>query len=243
MNDIGKAHLQNLNTIRQSTRIIDRELNLAIRSKNDFKEQMYIRLLLFLWLTWAECKLNSLLTVPPQISDDDRKFIKNARSEVDRWFLLLDLYIRRRFLDGDEQKPLDDLNLDAKTFNRYSTIRKMIERVGFYIEIRNRLAHGQWSIALNSNRTAKNPQITQSIWSITKTDIIVLKRHLIVLAAIIHDLISSKKAFEQTFDTYTKQSDKVIKDFEGKMDEFRKQLLTKPYYRYIAVDQIEPGIE
>jgi len=244
MNSIGEAHLQNLDTIRKSTRIIDRELNLAIRNKNDFKEQMYIRLLLFLWITWAECKLNSLLTVSPQLSDDDRKFIsKNAKSEIDRWILLLELFIRRRYLDGDEQKTLDEMNLDSETFNRYSIVQKMIERVGFYIEIRNRLAHGQWTIALNSNRTAENPKITKSIWNITKTDIIVLKRHLIVLSAIMHDLILSKKGFENSFYTYTKQLDKAIRDFEGKMDKFRKQLLTKPYYRNIAIGEIESTID
>jgi len=244
MNDIGKAHLLNLNTIRKSTRIIDRELNLAIRGKNEFKEQMYIRILLFLWMTWAECKLNSLLTTQSQLSDDDRKFIqKKAKSEVERWFLLLDLLVRRRYLDGDEQKQLDELTLGGVTFNRYSTVQKMIERVGFYIEIRNRLAHGQWTVALNSNRTSENPKITQSIWSITKTDILVLKRHLIILGAIMHDLIASRNAFEGGFRIHTKQLDKAIRDFEGKMDEFRKRLLSKPYYRYIAVGEVEPDID
>jgi hypothetical protein len=244
MIDIGKAHLKNLNALRKATKLIDRELNLSIRGKNEFKEQIYLRLLLLLWMTWAECKLNTLLTVLPQVSDDDRKYVdKNAKSEAGRWLLLLELFFRRRYLGDNQKKPLDRLTLGHTAFTRYSTIRDMIERIGIYIEIRNRLAHGQWHIALNSNLSAENPQITQSIWRITKTDILVLKRHLIVLGAIMNDLISSKNAFESGFDQYLKQLDKAIKQFEGRMDEFREFLLSKPYYRPIAWDKIQSDTE
>jgi len=244
MTDVGKAHLKNLSVLRKATKLIDRELNLSIRGKNEFKEQIYLRILLLLWMTWAECKLNTLLTVPPQVSDVDRKYInENAKSEIDRWLLLLELFIRRRYLDDNRKKPLDRLTLGHTAFTRYSTVREMIERISTYIEIRNRLAHGQWHIALNSNLNAENPQITQSIWKITKTDILVLKRHLIVLGAIINDLISSKSAFENGFDRYLKQLDKAIKQFEGRMDEFRKFLLFKPYYRPIAWDIIQSETE
>jgi hypothetical protein len=57
--------------------------------------------------------------------------------------------------------------------------------------IRNKLAHGQWRVALNRDNTAINRDITQEIASY---DVVVLYRRknaLSRLAAILHDLIQS----------------------------------------------------
>jgi hypothetical protein len=229
--ELAKAHIKNLHSIRKATTQVNRALNVAINNCDELQERIYIRLLIILWMTWAECKLNALLTEHPQVTDEDREYIDvNSHSELDRWNLILERFIRRRYLNDDPDRELSRLTLRHTTFHRYMTLSELINNnIALYIEIRNRLAHGQWHIALNSELNAKNPTLTQSIWKLSKVDVLILKRTLMVVSNAIRDLISSKKTFEDNFDKHLRDLDLAKKQFEGRMDDLRASLLSKRY--------------
>ena len=93
-----------------------------------------------------------------------------------------------------------------------------------FIEIRNRLAHGQWKIALNTECTSKSQDITTKIWTLSKKEILYLKSTLVNLNKILTDLISSKSTFERDFDIYIHKIDKAKYDFEEKFEWYLKHL-------------------
>lgn len=233
--ELAKAHIKNLHSIRKATTQVNRTLNAAIKNCDELQERIYIRLLIILWMTWAECKLNALLTEHPQVTDEDREYIDaNSRSELDRWNLILERFVRRRYLNADSDRELSRLTLGHTTFHRYMTLSELINNnIALYIEIRNRLAHGQWHIALNSQLSAKSPDLTQSIWKLSKVDVLILKRTLIIVSNAIRDLISSSKAFENNFDKHLRDLDLAKRQFEGRMDDLRAFLLSRRYRLWV----------
>ena len=238
---LSRAHIKNLLTLRKATKQVNRDLNAAIKVEDELKEQLYTRLLILIWMTWAECKMNVLLTEPAQVTPRDAQFVTaNANSEIERWRLLLDMFFRSRYPGGSPSKPLDRLTLGHANYHRYTTASGLIDRVGVYFEIRNRLAHGQWHVALNYDLSATNQELSQSIWRLTKTDTLVLKRHLTALANILGELVASSHAFEAGFDAHIHQVDRDTKQFEGRMEEMRRFLLSR-YVRPIAWESKSPA--
>ena len=233
--EIAKAHKKNLDALLKATTQVNRALNQAIKNNDDLNERIYIRILVMLWMTWAECKLNSLLTLS-QVTKEDREYIeKNSKNEHDRWRLLFDYFFRHRYLGNNWNRSIDGINLGRTTFYRYQAVIDLIDnKVALFIEIRNRLAHGQWHIALNYDLSAQNPQLTQTLWRLTKTDVLILKRLLIVLSSIISDLISSKSAFEKNFDQRLRTLDLATSQFEGRMEQLRDFLFSRRYKRAIS---------
>ena len=240
--ELAKAHIKNLHSIRKATTQINRALNAAIKNRDELQERMYVRLIIILWMTWAECKLNALLTEHPQVTDQDREHIdSSSRSELDRWNLILETFVRRRYLDDDPGRELSRLTLGHTTFHRYMTLSELINNnIALYIEIRNRLAHGQWHIALNSELSAKNPDLTQRIWKLSKVDVLILKRTLIVISRAISDLVSSRKAFENGFDKHLRDLDLAKRQFEGRMDDLRALLLSRRHGPWADSEQGDP---
>jgi hypothetical protein len=90
------------------------------------------------------------------------------------------------------------------------------------IEVRNKLAHGQWIYPLNSG----NNDIAQKQMNTLKSENLLslqYKKQLIThLADIIHDLIVSKPAFERDFNNHYKY---IINT--------RRNLRTRDYEKYL----------
>ena len=93
-------------------------------------------------------------------------------------------------------------NLDLST--KHSTIHKLIET---YIEkpqeLRNKIAHGQWIVAFNSNNTNINSTTTSEINLLDQVKLSVWFQAHQHLCYIIRDLIQSPtKAFNANFDNH-----------------------------------------
>jgi molybdenum cofactor biosynthesis enzyme MoaA len=76
-----------------------------------------------------------------------------------------------------------------------NTHRKIIRLIDIYVYdpsiLRNKIAHGQWKIALNSNNTKVNPAITSRVQSITIVDLYRYKKAFQSLFRIVEDIIES----------------------------------------------------
>jgi hypothetical protein len=233
MDPIAKAHIKNLRSIRKATTQVNLALNEAIKREDELQESIYTRLLIFLWVMWAECKLNVLLTASPQVDDQDRdEILANCRNQIEKWNCVLDKFIRRRYLEDDTKREISRLSLGHTAYHRYATLNSLInDQLALYVGIRNRLAHGQWHIALTSDLATKNPELTQSIWKLDKSDTLVLKWTLIVLSEAMKNLIQSRDGFEKLFDKHLRKLDLVRRDFKGRMNELRTAMIAS--YRSI----------
>jgi hypothetical protein len=98
-------------------------------------------------------------------------------------------------------KALNLINLKHANFERYQYLKKTLdEDVRATIEIRNKLAHGQWAVAFNSDGDGKNQEVTAKIWTLSKKDTLMVRSLVVQFSKIMESLISSKDHFVSSFD-------------------------------------------
>ena len=127
-------------------------------------------------------------------------YILEKSSVYDRWSHFVDFCFRRNFLGG-KRRALNLVNLKHTNFSRYNYLKNMLDNeIKAIIEIRNKLAHGQWAIAFNSDGNDKNHEVTTKLWTLSKKDVMATKNIVTRFTEIMNALISSKEHFSSIFD-------------------------------------------
>lgn len=222
--ELEKIHIANRQQIDKALTQINLVLNDALKSNNTAKEYAATRLLVFLWMSWAETSLNALIYKHPHVTEDIRTKVLSARKEIDKWHILIDEFFKKHYL-SKKQTSITRRIMGHSPYARYLSLKEIIEKeVNIFIEIRNRLAHGQWKIALNTEATNKSQDITTKLWALSKKEILYLKSTLVNLNKILNDLICSKATFERDFDAYISRIDKTKYDFDENFEWYLKHL-------------------
>ena len=199
--DIAKAHAKNRTKIKQAITQLNRSLNQAIKENKKELEYANIRMMMVLYAAYLESSLSYLLYFHgAQIKMVSVDYILEKPTIYERWKHFTDYSFRRNFLDG-KRRALTLVNLKHTNFNRYQYIHSLIDNeIRAVIEIRNKLAHGQWAIAFNSDGDEKNHEVTTKLWTLSKKDVIATKNIVTRFTEIMHALISSKEHFSSIFD-------------------------------------------
>lgn len=170
--ELEKAWTQGTRLINESLRLDDKKA-LAIQTK----------LMALLFSSYTEAIFSKLIHTPSgllQTDIEDLKF-KFRRNSYSGWKECLKLVASA--IPDKTPEYID---------NVVSEITLLLENfIKEPSEIRNRIAHGQWVIALNSRNTAESPDLTAKIKSL---DIVTLTRYKIsftLLSLIIEDLVES----------------------------------------------------
>ncbi len=199
--DIAKAHAKNRTKIRKAITQLNRSLNQAIKENKKELENANIRMMMILYAAYLESTLSYLLYFHgAQIKIVSVNYIIEKSTVHDRWHHFIDFCFRRNFLRG-KRRALNLVNLKHTNFNRYNYLKSMIDNeIRAIIEIRNKLAHGQWAVAFNSDGDDKNHEVTTKIWTLSKKDVMAAKNIVTKFTEIMDALISSKEHFSSIFD-------------------------------------------
>jgi hypothetical protein len=195
------ANLRSIDIALKNTAISSRR---AISEENEKSVDSFVRLYAFLLGAWAETRLKKLLFEPTGFQSSERQVVLSQSSQLEHWQKAVEVAFRKQY-----KIPSATLNKDTlpyTAFARYSEILDILNNeLRSVIEIRNKLAHGQWIYPLNSDgtevETAKYRQlIKENLPSLQ------YKLNLISsIAYIIHDLVVSINTFERDFDMHYKQ--------------------------------------
>lgn len=200
MKEYLSLHAKNRRKVKIAIGQLERALNTAIQRKEKNTIYVHARCLIILWVALYENAMDCILHSANKITYQERRDILALPSLNQRWLKLLEICFAKYY-----RKPgassFSHLSLGATNFLRYTTTRKILEReVAAVIEIRNRLAHGEWYVALNSDGTDKREDLTAQIWQIGKKDVMyceVLFNNVIML---LNELACSSSSFEKHFD-------------------------------------------
>lgn len=207
MKELLKVHSANRRQVRKAITQLDRALNDALMRENSELARVHVRCLFILWVSWLESHMNVLLHSANKIRYDERRAIVGAGTEAQRWASMIDILFRKHYLNG-KQGALSKVAIGATPYYRYTDLSSILtDDIEPFIEIRNRLAHGQWHAALNNEGTAKNPDITRKLWTLTKQDIFVAKAIIQNFAWIITDCACSRSRFEGRYDQLVNRID------------------------------------
>jgi len=196
-----KFHVDNLREIDRAMQRVARSLRAAISQNDAITMSSYMRLYALLLGAWAECRLRKLMYEPHGFDESDRNTISGESTQLKQWQKSVELAFRRQYNIPKAALSVDTLPHSAHA--RYVTLSNMLQNdLGSIIELRNKLAHGQWVYPLNSdgNDIAQNQMDALRVENLLFLQF--RKGLLESLSTAIHDLIVSKPTFERDFDDH-----------------------------------------
>jgi hypothetical protein len=199
-----RYHVSNLRSIEVAIKNTALSARKAIAEQNLDAIKSFVRLFSFLIGAWAETRLSKLLFEKNGIAVDDRYKVLSQPTQLERWHKFVEIAFRRKYaIPG---APLSDTTLPHAAYARYTSLVNIVNTdLRPIIEIRNKLAHGQWIYPLNNE---ENDVETEKYNNLREENLLALqfKKDLLSnLAFIIHDLIVSLPTFERDFDLHYKQ--------------------------------------
>lgn len=195
-------HVANLRELELAISHTGRLARTEIASKDPQRSlQSLLRLYAFLVGAWAETRLKKLLHEECGFDETERNRVESKKTQLEQWQETVDLAFRKHH--GIAKAPLNRMNLGvAHAARRDALLDVLSNDLRIVIEIRNKLAHGQWIYPFNSEGTS----IEQDKYRLINNEnyqTLQFKLSLIEhLADAIHDLVVSPATFERDFEIH-----------------------------------------
>jgi len=179
-----------------------------------------VRLYAFLVGAWTECRLKKLLYEEFGFSEVERTKILEKSTQLEQWQETVDLAFRKHH--KIPKAKLDERALGVSHAARRTALHNVLnEELKILIEIRNKLAHGQWVFPLNNSGTAVEPEKYRLINQETLQSLQFKFALISHLADATHELVVSPPTFERDFEAHF-----------SKLFQVRTNLITRKYEKY-----------
>jgi hypothetical protein len=185
--EIFKAQTKNAAALKSSMRHVHKSINSFLRDGKSSEAISFTKIYALLFCSWAEANFSKLIHTPYGFAPQEIAQIQATKSDGIKlaWKKAVELGLQK---------------LDARRGSFRPNARQKLERLieSYVFEpsiIRNKLAHGQWLIALNRDNTDINREITNDINSIDiiKIDFWIKSHEL--LSNAMENMIESPKKF------------------------------------------------
>lgn len=211
------THRQLWRIYNQNTRaveaVLDQSCALAkddIRKGGDTKQGQN-RVAALLLAAFMEAKLNEILVYPNAIPETSRKELLKE-SIVDRWTKLIELGFEQRMDSRYSKSSPRTLTFEDKA-RRAELLRIVADYVDPLVQSRNRIAHGQWKVALTTEGDQVSQSRTDTIYQYTVWRVILQKNLLIHFTTLVHNLVVTRNAHDRDFDLHFRN----LESAEGRM--------------------------
>jgi hypothetical protein len=182
--EIFHAQTTNVRELQRAWVQINRHINSAILTKNTTAVQVDTKLLALVYCAFSEALFSKILHTPHGLDLSHIDQIKSAAQSngiKSAWQKCAELGMQRVE--------------SSKSNHGHNALKKLTELIDEYIfdpsVVRNKLAHGQWSIALNRENSAVNAELSKEIEALSVVELYRRKYALEKLAAILEDIIES----------------------------------------------------
>lgn len=197
---IYRQHVANLRELEAALGNVGRLARAAIAVGDPNRSlRTLLRLFSFLVGAWAECRLRKLLHEEFGFSETERATILARDTQLDQWEATVNAAFRKHH--GITNAELSARTLGVTPAARREAILSVLHQdLRIVIEIRNKLAHGQWIYPFTSD----GKSVEQDKYKlINKENLLSLQFKLAMLehlADTIHDLVVSPATFNRDFD-------------------------------------------
>jgi len=204
--DFLKYHQENFDAIDSAIKEIDSMLSKTISKNEESLIQPLKRIYGILIGIWAECRLNKLLYEKFGFNDIHRKNIRSGDNIFEQWQISVEIAFCVNY------KPEDLFQLPFSARTKLDEILKMLEEdLKPIIEIRNKLAHGQWVYPFNNECTQIEEKKKKDLIDENFLTLRWKKELISRIAVIINNLVTSKEHFENDFDNNYKEIEEIKK--------------------------------
>ncbi|MHB1332804.1 MAG: hypothetical protein ACYCY1_09415 [Sulfuriferula sp.] len=191
--EVFQAQTANVRMLEQSWKHTKRGIHRDLLANNQASVVLQTKLLALIYSAWSEAAFSKLIHTPHGFELDEIgqiKAVSRKGSIVAAWDKCVSLALKK---------------IQSRNSNYVPNVRQELGRlIKTYIEqpsqLRNKVAHGQWQIALNSKNTAQNPDLTTALGNIDLVKLDVLREGCEGLCRIVEALIESPdKAFHRDY--------------------------------------------
>lgn len=233
----SKVYLHHVENLRELERAIGQTARLAKAeiARGDPQQSLrsLLRLYSFLLGAWAECRLCKLLYEQFGFDNEEREQILDADTQLEQWQRTVDNAFRKH-----HKVPHAELTsrvLGVSHAARRDALHSVLSgELRIIVEIRNKLAHGQWVYPFNNAGTAVEPDKYKSI---NKENLQSLQFKYALLGHLsdaIHDLVVSPTTFQRDFDEHFKHLEQVRVNLRVKSYENYEKSLVASRQKYRA---------
>ena len=191
--EVFQAQTENLRVLERGWKHIKRGIHRDLLANNKASVELQTKVLALAYCAWSEAAFSKLIHTPHCFELDEIRQIKAAGergSIVSAWEKCVALALRK---------------IQSRNGSYVPNVKQELNRlIKTYIEtpsqLRNKVAHGQWQVALNSKNTAQNPDLTASLANLDLVKLDLLKKGCEGLCLIIEALVESpEKAFHRDY--------------------------------------------
>ena len=182
--EVFQAQTANLRVLEQGWKHIKRGIHRDLLANNKASVELQTKVLALTYCAWSEAAFSKLVHTPHCFELDEIRQIKTAGergSIVSAWEKCVALALRK---------------IRSRNGNYVPNVKQELSRlIKTYIEtpsqLRNKVAHGQWQVALNSKNTALNTDLTGSLANLDLVKLDLLKKGCEGLCLIVEALVES----------------------------------------------------
>lgn len=191
--EVFQAQTQNLRVLEKGWKHIKRGIHRDLLANNKASAELQTKILALTYSAWSETAFSKLIHTPHCFELDEIRQIKAAGergSVVTAWEKCVALALRK---------------VQSRNGNYVPNVRQELNRlIKTYVEmpsqLRNKVAHGQWQVALNSKNTAQNSDLTLSLANLDLVKLDLLKKGCEGLCLIVESLVESpERAFHRDY--------------------------------------------
>lgn len=181
--DVFAAQTDNVRALEQAWKHVNKSVNAAYSRSDSSSAEIHTKLLAQVYCAFSEAIFSKVIHTPNGLTLDEISQVKSKGKQniVKAWKKCVELSLRK--VQGKSSGHV--ANTQQKIFS-------LIDAYVFDPSLlRNKIAHGQWRIALNSNNTKINEELTNKIRAITVVDLYRYKEAFQSLFRIVEDIIES----------------------------------------------------
>jgi len=220
-------HNENLKLIEKAIKVDQRDLRNYISTQDDVGTYIYTKILSQLINSWSEVKVLKMVYEPSAFDNNEIHEILSTRSLRERWETALNIAICKAYGIQNSNRIINQLPFTPRT--RYQAIIALInDDLLKAIEVRNRIAHGQWKYAFTNDLRNINSEITGRLRHENIIELQFKYELFKSLAQIIHDLAVSRPTFERDFDkNYQRIEQQKLNLHNRSFENYKHQMIEK----------------
>jgi len=206
--EVYRAQTQNVRALNRAWKQMNRTINHSLRKGDHISAQAHTKALVLVFCAWSEAFFSKLIHTPYGFTNDEIDQIKHKYQQDGleaSWVKCLELALRK-------------VSSNPKRSNYIPNIRqRLLRTISQYVTepriLRNKIAHGQWEVALNREQTAVNADISAQIQEVDVVRVRIWYEVFGYLAAIVECLIESPdRAFQRDYWIVTAELEQFLDD-------------------------------